>query len=118
MASPMESIKLLPWSISSAVPSQYISEPLVTTPQQGENAPATTAMPEPIESITLGHSGSPALHSETPPPIIPLLLDLPLVGTPPVGHPFAEFLATSTQKKWGLLLQWLTQPPLQQEDLC
>ena len=43
MASPAESVKLLPWCISSAVPSQYINEALVTTTQLGENAPATMA---------------------------------------------------------------------------
>ena len=97
MTSIMESIKLLPWCISSAVPSQYISEALAATVQLGENAPATTAAPKPKESTTQGPSGSPAHHSETP-PIIPLLFDLPFMGTLLVRHPFGEFLTTSTQK--------------------
>ena len=97
----MESIKLLPGCISSTVPSQYISEALATAMQLGKNAPATTTAPKPEESTTPGPSRSPACHSETPPPIIPLLPDLPLMGSPPVGHPFAEYLATSTQKKQG-----------------
>ena len=94
-----ESIKLLPWCIPSAVSSQYISEALVTTMQLGKNTPATIAVPEPKQSTSLGPSSRPTHCSETPPSIIPLLPDLPLMGTPPVGCPFAEFLATSTQKK-------------------
>ena len=54
---------------------------------------------QPMETTALGPSGSPAHHYETPPPIIPLLSDIPLIGTPPVGHPFAEVLAASAQKK-------------------
>ena len=70
MARPAESIKLLPWCVSSADPSHYISEAL-------------------------------AHPTESPPPMTPLLADLPFVGTPPVGQPFAKFLAISTQKKQG-----------------
>ena len=51
------------------------------------------------------HSGlmsSPAHLTETPPPIIPLLPDLPFVGTlsGPVGHLFFESTASPSQKKW------------------
>ena len=100
MASPMELIKLLPWCISSAVPSQYINEALVTAVWLGENTPATTAVPETsgvTHSGAFWQSNSP---SETPLPIIPLLPDLPFMGTPLVGYTFDEFLATSRQKKW------------------
>ena len=100
MASLMESIKLPPWCLSSVVPSQYIGEVLATTTLWGKNTPATTAASEPMKPTTLGPSSSPAHCSESPLPIIPLLPDLPLIGTPPVGCPFAEFLANSTQKKW------------------
>ena len=44
MASPAESIKLLPWCISPVVPSHYISEVFVTTVWLGKDAPATTAV--------------------------------------------------------------------------
>ena len=100
MVSPMELIKLLPWCISSVVPSQYINKPLVTATWLGENTPATTAVPEQEGSPVPGPSNSPAYFSETPSPIIPLLPDLPFMGTPLMGCPFTEFLATSTQKKW------------------
>ena len=40
MASSMESLKLLPWCISSAVPSHYISEALVTTTWTGQKCPS------------------------------------------------------------------------------
>ena len=108
MESPMELIKLLPWCISSAVPSQYINKALGTATQLGENAPATTVVPKSEGSPDLGSSDSPACLSETPPPIIPLLLDVPFMDTPPVGHSFAEFLATSIHTKMGLLSQKFT----------
>ena len=41
----------------------------------------------------LEQSSSPNWHSTFP---APLLLDLPFMGTPPVGHPFGEFLAIPT----------------------
>ena len=91
-------------TISSMVPSHYISEVLVTATQLSENAPATTAVPKPEEAPTLVPFNSPAHLSETPPPIIPLLLDLPFMGTPPVWCPFADFLAISTQKSRTTLL--------------
>ena len=52
MASPIESIKLLPWCVSSAL-------------QWGKNTLATTAAPEPKVSTTLGPSNSPAYCSES-----------------------------------------------------
>ena len=101
IASPVELIKLLSWCISSVVPSSYISEVLVASVWLSKTAPATTAVPEPEESTTPGPSSSPACLSETPHPIISLFPDLPFMCTAPVGCPFAEFLAISTQKKWG-----------------
>ena len=71
---------------------------LVTAAWQGKNTPATTVAPELEESTTPGPTSSPAHLTETHPAIIPLLPDLPFVAIPPVGHPFAEFLAISTQK--------------------
>ena len=82
MTSQMESIKLLLWCISSAVPSQYLSKALANTTQLGEDTPATTATLKPEESTALGPSSSLAYHSETPPPNIPLLPDLPLWALP------------------------------------
>ena len=50
-------------------------------------------MPEPDEPSVLGLPSSPAHPTETPPPVIPLLPDLPFEGTPSRGHPFLESLA-------------------------
>ena len=96
MASPAESIKLLPWCASSAFPSCYTSEALAAATQLSKNVPATTTAPKQEESTTPGPFHSPAHLSETPYPSIPLLPDLPFIDTPPVGCPFAEFLAIST----------------------
>ena len=87
MTSLADSIKLLPWCISSSIPCNYMGDALVTAMQQGENVPATTAVPKPEESTALGPSSSPAHLTENPPPIIPLLPDFPFVGTPPGGAP-------------------------------
>ena len=51
------------------------------------------AVPKPEGSPTPGPFNSPAHLSETPPPIIPLLPDLPFMSTHLVGCSFAEFLA-------------------------
>ena len=76
MASMAESVKLLPWCVSSVAP-------------------------RPQEPPALGPSSSPGHLSETPPAVIPLLPDLLFMGTSPVLCLFAEFLAIYTQKKWG-----------------
>ena len=94
-----DSIKLLPWCISSTVPLCYMSRVLATAMQQ-HDIPATTTVSEPDGSPALAPSSSPACPTRTPPLPVPPLLDISFVGTPPVGHPFAEFLAGPTQKKW------------------
>ena len=43
---------------------------------------------------------SPACPPGTLPLAVPPLPDIPFIGTPLVGHPFAEFLDIPTQKKW------------------
>ena len=82
MASPAKSIKLLPWSISSAVPSHYISEALATATQQGKNAPAITVAHEPEKSPTPDSLSSAAHLTGTHCPLTPFLPNLPFVGTP------------------------------------
>ena len=91
-----DSIKLLPWCISAAVPLSYRSGMVATATQQDEDISAAS---EPHGSLAPCPSSSPVHPPGTPPLPVPPLLDIPLVGTPPVGHPFAEFLAISTQKK-------------------
>ena len=44
--------------------------------------------------------GSPACPPSTLQLPVPPLPDISFEGTPPVGHPFAEFLAIPTKKKW------------------
>ena len=114
----MESIQLLTWCVSSAVPLQYINEALATAMWMGKMCPTTTAAPEPERSPTLGPSDSPAHLSETPPSIIPLLPDLPLMGTPLVGCPICQVHSHLHTEKMWLLSQWFTWPSLQQEHSC
>ena len=94
------SIKLLPWCISSTVLLCYMSGALATATQQDEDVPATTTASEPEGSLASGPSSSPTHPPRTPPFRVPPLLDIPFVSIPPVECPFAEFLAVPTQKKW------------------
>ena len=77
-----------------------MSEALATTMQQDKDIPNTAAAHEPEGSLALGPSSSPAYPTGTLPPLVSLLLDIPFVGTPPVGHPFPGFIASPTLKKW------------------
>ena len=118
-ASLANSIKLLPWCISSAVPLHYMSGALATMLQQDKDIPATTTASKPEGLLAPGPSNSPTHPPRTPPLPVPPLPNIPFVGTPPVGCPFAEFLAIPTWKKLGLLLQWLTLAIIaRQEDPC
>ena len=60
----------------------------------------TTTVPKPEGSQAPDPSDSPAHQTETQPPLVPPLLDIPFVCTPPVGHPFAGLIVGPTQKKW------------------
>ena len=91
-----DSMKLLPWCISSAVLLHYMSRALATTAQQDEDVPATTTASEPKDSLAQGPSSSQACLPRTPPLPVPSLPDILFVGTPPVGCPFAEFLPIPT----------------------
>ena len=94
------SMKLLPWCISSAVPLHYMNKALATAAQQEEDVPATITVPKSEGSQALHPSDSPNCQTGTPPlPLLPFL-DIHFVCTPPVGHPFAGFSASPTQKKW------------------
>ena len=89
-------IKSLPWHISVAVPLYYMSGMMATATQQDEDVPAAF---KPEGSPAPGPLSSPVHPPRTPPLPVPPLLDIPMVGTPPVGQAFAEFLAISKQKK-------------------
>ena len=92
-----DSIKILPWCISTVVPLFYVSGTMATAVQQDEDVPAAS---KPEGSLAPGPSSTQVHQPRTPPLLVPPLLDIPLVGNPSVGHPFAEFLTISTQKKW------------------
>ena len=59
----------------------------------------TTTVPEPEGSQALDPSDSPAHQTGTPSPPAPSLLDIPFVGTPLVGCPFARLIVGPTQQK-------------------
>ena len=95
-----DSVKLLPWCVSSTFPLCYMNKVLATAVQQREDIPATTTMLELEGSQAPTLPDSPAHQTGTPPLPVPPLLDIPLVGTPPVGCPFGGFIDGPTQKKW------------------
>ena len=94
-----DSIKLLPWCVSSAVALHYINEVLATAAQWEEDIPWTATVPDPESSQVLNPPDSPAHHTGIPTPLVPPLLDIPIVGTPLVGHPFAWFIVDPMQKR-------------------
>ena len=93
------SIKLLPWCVFFSVPLHYMSRVLATTMEQDEDVPATTTASESEGSLAPGPSSSQAHPTRTPQPPVTPLQDILSVGTPPMGCPFAEFLASPKQKK-------------------
>ena len=93
-----ESIKLLPWCISTGIPLCHMGDALMATEQQGKTAPATADANGPEEPSAPGLSSSPACSLETLPPAIPFPPDLPFEGAPSVGCPFFESLAGPSQK--------------------
>ena len=86
-----DSIKLLPWCVSSTVPLHYMSEMMATAMQQDEDVPAAS---EPEGWPAPGPSCIQLIHLE-----LHHFQYLPYQISP-LGCPFAEFLAVSTQKKW------------------
>ena len=71
----------------------YIRRLMATTMQESEDVPAAS---EPEGWPAPGPSGSPTHLPITPPLPVSPLPDIPFVGTPLMGHPFAEFLAIPT----------------------
>ena len=109
-ASLTDSIKLLPWCVSSTIPLHYMSNALATATEQEEVIPVSIAVPKPEGSQAQDPSDSPAHQTETPPLPVPLLLDIPFVGTALVGCPFAGCIAP--------LSQWVTWWSLWQKNIC
>ena len=101
VASPVESMKLLSWYISSAVSFFLYKWGIGGYHVTGWKCPSyqqCTKAGGIICSGLLKQSSSSNLYSSS---LAPFLPDLPFVGTPLVRHPFAEFLAMSTPKMWG-----------------
>ena len=99
MTDPMVSIKLLPSCSSLAVPFCHIHKMLTTAMQWGEDLATTTAASNSEVSLVPVFTSSPVHPGGTPPPLIPLLLDFPLNGTPLVVHPFPGFTISPSQRK-------------------
>ena len=91
-------VKLLPWCISSSVPLHYLDEALASTLWQGRDAQTTTAAPGKEEPPTPGPSHSPTHLTETPPHHTSPTRS-PLSGHSPMGKPFFESTAGTSQKK-------------------
>ena len=103
MISLANSIKFLPWCISTSVPLHHMDDTLVTTEQQGETTLANPGVLEPGEPSIPGLWSSPAHPTETP-PVIPLLPDLPFEANPFVdAHSFSPLQAPHRKKGTTLL---------------
>ena len=100
MASLTDLIKLLPWCVSSTAPFYYLGYALSTAVQQSKNIQSIATALRPKGSPVLYPSSSSDLPSGTPPPLLPLLPDIPFVGTPPVGCPFPGLITSPISKKW------------------
>ena len=82
-------VRLIPWFISATdhpdvIPIHYLREALVTTMQPEVDSLAVAPTPGSEGSQALAPTSSPAHHSETPPPPIPPLSDVPYICTPPI----------------------------------
>ena len=108
-ASLIEAVNLLPCCISAAVPFHYLSGAVTIAAQQDEGIPPMSkpcptaskpeSKPEPHGSLAPGTSGCLTPPPETPPLPASSLPDIPLAGTPLVGHLFSDFLAILSQRK-------------------
>ena len=103
--SSMEAIKLLPWCVSMAVPLGYMSKAATIATHQDEGASIaseacpTTPEPEPCGSPVPGPSG--VLTPQQAMSLLPgfSMPDIPLDGTPLLGHSFAG-LTIPLKGKW------------------
>ena len=98
-----EAIKLLPWCISVAVPFCYVSEATTMATQQDEDVSTISGpcptVPEPCDLPVPCPSRVPMPPMATSPLPVSSLPDIPLAGTPLLGHPFA-CLAIPSKGKW------------------
>ena len=101
----MDSIRLLPWCISTtsspgALPPCYMREALATAVQQIVEALMAVTVLESEGWQALVSTSSPAHQMETSPIPIPVLLNMPLIGTPPVGCTLVGLLINPQHTKW------------------
>ena len=97
-------VRLIPWCISTTtnhdvIPIHHLSEALTTTRQPGVDASVVTPVPGSEGSQALAPTRSPVHHSETPPPPILPLLDVPYISILPVGHSLVRFLINPQHEK-------------------
>ena len=79
---------------------------MATAVQQEEDIPVTIAVPMLEGSQAPDPSDSLAHQTGTPPVPVAPFLDIPFVGTPPVGCPFFGIQGWPLTGKVGLLPQW------------
>ena len=97
-------VRLIPWYIYTTashdvIPVHHLGKALATAMQPGVDGPAVTLAPGSEDPQVLAPMSSPAHDSETaPPPILPLS-DVPSIGTPPVGCLLVGFLIDSQNAK-------------------
>ena len=97
-ASLADSIKLLSWCKSSAVPLHYMSRPLATAMQQDKGIPVTPTASEPEDSPAPDPSSSPACPPGTLPLPVPPLPDIPFLGSPQWGAHLLSSLPSPHRK--------------------
>ena len=110
-----DSIKLLPWCISVAVPLCYVSGMMATTTQQDENVPAASES----EGLLAPDPPSSLVH----PPRTPSIYSTSLTGYDPGryfpgGTPICWVPSHLHTEKGRLLSQPFIQQSSQQEDPC
>ena len=114
-ASSADSIKLLPWCISMAVPLCYMSGTMATAMQQDEDISAAS---EPEGSLTPGPSSSPVHPTQNSTTSSTSLTRYPLCRHCPTGVPICWVPCNLHTEKVRLFFQQFTQQSSQQEDPC
>ena len=102
-----EAVMLLPWCIPASVHFCYISGAITIAAQQDKDIPMVSEScptvpepePEPHGSPAPGPSGGLTPPPGTQPLPLSSLPNIPLAGTPLVGHPFSDFLAIPSQSR-------------------
>ena len=109
---------LLPWCVNAAMPLCYISRVVGYFHLTGGGHPLSvrTVPYRAWARALLAHQLQVPPRALTPPsgsspPLVSSIPDIPLSGTPLVGHPSPFLSTTSSQEKWDHSHQWFTWPP-------